>query len=72
MAEEFDSSDIDFEAPPANPFSQAGKASIEAIIDNATASRVMSKKFSKQLSFSNGRKETQYRNQLWFRRYEGF
>lgn len=31
---EFDSSDMDFEAAPATPFSQAGKASIEAIIDN--------------------------------------
>jgi hypothetical protein len=68
----FNSSDLEFEPAPANPFSNAGKASIQAIIEHATADGVTSKNFSKQLQFTKGRPGTQYRNTLWFRRFESF
>lgn len=68
----FNSSDIEFDAAPANPFSGAGKESIAAIIANATEDRIASKKFSKQLTFVKGRPGTQYRNMLWFNRFETY
>ncbi|KFZ16943.1 hypothetical protein V501_01982 [Pseudogymnoascus sp. VKM F-4519 (FW-2642)] len=68
----YNSSDVDFGPPPLNPFANAGKASIEAIIQSATEDRLTSKRFSKNLRFSRGRKTTQYRNDLWFRRFATF
>jgi hypothetical protein len=71
--EELNSSDIEFDEPTRpNPFAVAGKASLDAIIASATEDRVASKKFSKQLTFTKGRPGTQYRNSLWFRRFETF
>ncbi|KAF4631385.1 hypothetical protein G7Y89_g6747 [Cudoniella acicularis] len=68
----FNSSDIEFDAPPPNPFAGAGKASIEAIIEHALTDRIDSKKFSKQLTFTKGRPGTQYRNALWYNRFQSF
>lgn len=70
--DEINSSDVEFEAPPANRFASAGKESIKAIIANATEDRLKSKKFSKQLQFTRGRPGTQYRNMLWYNRFEAF
>jgi len=55
----FDSSDMEFEAPP-NPFFNAGLTSIEAIVQDATKDRIASKKVSKQLAFVEASKKTQY------------
>ncbi|KFY24325.1 hypothetical protein V493_05304 [Pseudogymnoascus sp. VKM F-4281 (FW-2241)] len=68
----YNSSDVDFGPPPPNPFANAGRASIEAMIQSATEDRLTSKRFSKNLQFSRGRKTTQYRNDLWFRRFATF
>jgi hypothetical protein len=68
--EDLNSSDIEFGDAPANPFRNAGKASIKAIIENASQDRIASKKFSKQLTFVKGRPGTQYRSHLWFNRFE--
>lgn len=70
--ETFNSSDIEFRPALANPFFNAGKASIQAIIQHATEYRVASKKFTKQLQFTKGRPGTQYRNALWYRRFAVF
>lgn len=67
-----DSSDWEFDAGPANPFAQAGKASIEAIIQNATRDRFTSKKTSKQLVYVKGSRKTQYVNNLWYERFQAF
>ena len=68
----FNSSDIEFDEPPPNPFSGAGKASIDAIIAHAFEDRIESKKISKQLTFVKGRPGTQYRNTLWYQRFQSF
>ncbi|MCJ1384839.1 hypothetical protein MMC17_007957 [Xylographa soralifera] len=70
--EEINSSDIRIGPAPRNSFADARKVAIEAIIDNAVGDRVASKKFSKQLHFTKGRKGTQYRNHLWYQRFESF
>lgn len=73
--EDVNSSDFEFEETPAtnsNLFAQAGKASIEAIINNAVQDRYNSKKISKQLTFVKGSKKTQYINNLWYRRMQAF
>jgi hypothetical protein len=72
LDDNFNSSDIEFEEPTPNPFAGAGKASIDAIIANAMEDRIASKQFSKQLTFSKGRPGTQYRNALWYNRFESF
>jgi len=68
----FNSSDIEFDEPPPNPFSGVGKASIDAIIAHAVEDRIESKKISKQLTFVKGRPGTQYRNMLWYQRFQSF
>ena len=62
------------DAPTAttNPFAQAGKASIEAIIHNAVEDRYNSKKISKQLTFVKGSKKKQYLCNLWYNRLQAF
>ena len=70
--EDFNSSDIEFEPAPRNPFAEAGKASIEAIISNAVEDRLTSKKTSKQLTNVHGCKKTQYIDTLWYQRFTTF
>ena len=51
-ADDFNSSDIEFEDAPLNAFAHAGKASIGQIIDHAFEDRLASKKASKLLTNS--------------------
>jgi len=69
-ADHFNSSDIEFEGAPLNPFAHAGKASIRQIVDHAFEDRLASKKASKLLTNSKVNQKTQYMNTLWYQRFE--
>jgi hypothetical protein len=72
MAEEdYDSSDLEFDAPT-NPFFSAGLASIEAIIDFSAEDRIRSKKLTKTLEFSEASPKTEYLTALWYNRFVAF
>jgi hypothetical protein len=72
MAEEdFNSSDLEFEAP-SNPFFSAGLASVQAIIDNAAEDRIRSKKVTKTLGLSEASPKTEYLTALWHNRFVTF
>lgn len=69
--EEYDSSDLEFDAP-SNPFFSAGLASIEAIIDYSAEDRIRSKKLTKTLGFSEASPKTEYMTALWYNRFVAF
>ncbi|UPX16703.1 uncharacterized protein EKO05_0007091 [Ascochyta rabiei] len=70
--EDLDSSDIEFDAPPRNPFHNAGKASVMAMLDHALDDRIASKRQVKQLTFAKGTPNTQYIHALWWNRFAEF
>lgn len=70
--EDFFSSDIEFEAPPPNPFHKAGQASVIAMLDHALEGRIASKRQVKQLTFVKGTPDTQYIHALWWNRFTEF
>lgn len=49
--EDIDSSDIEFDAPPRNPFHSAGKASVMAMLDHALDDRIASKRQVKRVIY---------------------
>lgn len=55
---DINSSDIEYDAP-SNPAWKVGKASIQAMIENAVSDRFESKKRAKQLSYVKEVKKTQ-------------
>ena len=69
--DDFNSSDVEFEEAP-KPFANAGRASVQAMIENATADRIASKQFVKQLSDVRGSRQTQYLRTLWATRFEAY
>jgi hypothetical protein len=69
---DFNSSDMEFEPPPQNPFHQAGQASILKLIDHAFEDRVASKRAVKQLTNVKGSPKTQYMRALWWNRFNTF
>jgi hypothetical protein len=68
-ANDFNSSDVEFEDAPLNQFAHAGRASIGQIIDHAFEDRLASKKASKLLTNSKVSQKTQYMNTLWYQRF---
>jgi hypothetical protein len=70
--DDLNSSDIEFEPPPPNPFLNAGKDSILAMREYAIEDRVESKKQAKQLGFVKGTGRTQYLHALWYNRFCSF
>ena len=70
--DDFNSSDFECEAPPLNPSAQAGKQSIQTIVENAQKGRFSSKKVTKQLAYVKGSKKTRYGNSLWYQRLQAF
>ncbi|KAF0634612.1 hypothetical protein FPSE5266_20428 [Fusarium pseudograminearum] len=70
-ADGYNSSDEEFEEAP-NPYANAGKASIEAIIAKATEDRKSSKKFLKQLRPTSQAPKSTYDVNLWGNRLETF
>jgi hypothetical protein len=70
--EDFNSSDVEFDPPPRNPFHKAGKASVMKMLDHALEDRLASKKKVKQLTFVKGSRSTQYIHALWWNRFTGF
>jgi hypothetical protein len=70
-ADDFNSSDMEFEARP-NPFFAAGMSSIQAIMDHALEDRIQSKKMSKTLTYAEGSPKTEYITALWMNRFMAF
>ena len=70
--DDFQSSDIEFDPLPPNPFREAGKASIKKMLDHALEDRIASKKLVKQLTFGKGSPSTQYIHALWWNRFNEF
>lgn len=68
----FNSSDLEFEPAPRNPFYKAGLSSIQAIVESAAEDRISSKKMSKQLAFVEASKKTKYMSNLWHNRFMAF
>ena len=54
MADDFNSSDIEFDLPPPDRYTLAGAHSVDAILNNASTLRIESKKAVKQLQSVNG------------------
>src|SRR5947199_9974754 len=52
--QDFNSSDLEFDDGPPNPFANAGRASIQQMLENAVADRIASKKAVKQLVHVKG------------------
>jgi len=69
--DDFNSSDLEFEARP-DPYANAGMRSIQAIIDHAAEDRIESKKFSKTLTHAQGSPKTEYMTALWMNRFMAF
>lgn len=68
----FNSSDVEMSPQAPTRFSNAGKASIDAIIDSAMQDRISSKKRTRELTFSLGTPGVQYNNSLWSNRFQAF
>jgi len=71
MDEDFNSSDLEFE-PADDSLARLGARSIAAIIDDAFADRVKSKRMSKQLQFTKGAPGTVQTNATWMNRFVSF
>lgn len=69
--DDYDSDELEFEIPQ-NPFASAGLESIEAIVNNAAEDRRSSKKMTKQLTFVEASKKTEYLSYLWYNRFVAF
>jgi hypothetical protein len=70
-AEEFNSSDLEFEERP-DPYADAGMRSIQEMMDHAFEDRISSKKFSKTLPQAEGSPKTEYITRLWMNRFMSF
>ncbi|KAK3718658.1 hypothetical protein LTR37_004875 [Vermiconidia calcicola] len=70
--DDFNSSDIEFEPAAPKLNANAGKASIQRIIEDAASDRLTSKKRVKQLTFGHGAQFTRYKQSLWVKRFEAF
>lgn len=71
IEDDFDSSDIEFEARPTK-FPNLGQKSIRAIVDQAVEDRITSKRVSKTLTHAEASPKTEYRTQLWSNRFMAF
>lgn len=69
--DDFNSSDLEFEAP-ANPYSRAVADIIDAIIISAAGDRISSKKTSKTLTLHESSPKTEYLTALWYNRFTAF
>ncbi|KAH8723299.1 hypothetical protein GQ44DRAFT_774140 [Phaeosphaeriaceae sp. PMI808] len=69
--EGLNSSDVEYDAPR-NPFHDAGKASIMAMLDHALDDRMASKRQVKELAHVRGSPNTQYIHALWWNRFVEF
>ena len=67
-ADDFNSSDIEY-GEPVNPFPEAGKASIEALLERAAHYRLESKRQAKEMSFLSPSPKTEYLNYPWYSRF---
>jgi hypothetical protein len=72
VMDDLNSSDVEFDPPPPNPFHAAGAASVMKMLDHALTDRIASKKKSKQLTFVKGSPSTQYIHVLWWNRLTEF
>ncbi|KAF2172029.1 hypothetical protein M409DRAFT_50624 [Zasmidium cellare ATCC 36951] len=72
MADTFDSSDVEYEAPVPKLNKSAGQASIARLVQDGENDRLTSKKTVKQLTFGSGAKTTRYQQALWVNRFEVF
>ncbi|KAF5872684.1 putative zinc finger x-linked protein [Botrytis fragariae] len=70
--DEFNSSDIEFDAPVKKSRRILGQRSIQQMIDKAPDLRIQSKKTAKQLSFGTGRQETKDAQLLTIERFKTF
>lgn len=71
MADDFNSSDIEFEPAPAL-YPNAGRASIELMIRNAESDRITSQRAVEQLRFGHGAPATRTIQSLWVTRFNAF
>lgn len=70
MDDDFNSSDIEFGPPEVDKRTYVlGQDSINAIIENAAANRLTSKRRVKQLQFGHGAPETRMNQDMWVRRF---
>ncbi|EAT82046.1 hypothetical protein SNOG_10652 [Parastagonospora nodorum SN15] len=72
MDDDFDSSDLEFDAPAPDRFSSAGSKSITAIKKNASALRIESKLAVKQLQSVHGAPGSRRQRSQWARTWEAF
>ena len=70
--ETINSSEVEMSPQRASRFGNAGQTSIEHMIKHAMSDRLSSKKVIRQLEFTKGRPQEQYRNALWMRRLQSF
>lgn len=64
MDDDLNSSDVEIGSPMKNRFHAAGLSSINAIIENAAADRLSSKRSQKRLPFTKASSKTQYITEL--------
>jgi hypothetical protein len=72
MDDDFNSSDVEFDGPPPNPWAKAGAASIQEMLDHAIEDRLASKKASKALTLQAENPKTEYQDSLWLNRFHPF
>jgi hypothetical protein len=72
QADDFNSSDIEYEHPPPDPFGSAGAHSVAAILERASDIRVESKKASKQLQAVSGAPATRMQRARWSNAWQVF
>lgn len=70
--DEINSSDCELGEAPVNPFARAGQASIQRMLESAVEDRAATKKAAKHLQQAASSTDTDYRNALWFQRFQGF
>ena len=72
MADDFNSSDIEFDLPPPDRYTLAGSHSVDAILNNASTLRTESKKAVKQLQSVNGAPITRIQRARWANAWDAF